>query len=279
VTTERGTHHGVPEHDALVLAGGEARRLGGADKPSLTVGARTLLDRVLAACTDASTTVVVGPRRPTCRPVRWAREDPPGGGPLAALDAGLRHVARETVLVLSADLPFLRPATVGELLAACEGADAAVAFDGRDQPLCAAYRLEPLRRELALLHGEYGTLRDLPLRLLLPQLTVHRLISRDALDCDTWEDLAAARARIREHGTVLDEWIEAVKAELGIEIEIDTAQLLDLARDAAHSVARPAAPLSTFLVGYAAAKQGGSPEAIAEAARRIEALAARWQAE
>lgn len=279
MTTDHGTHEHASGYDALILAGGDARRLGGADKPSLTVGARTLLDRVLAACPDAAATVVVGPRRPTRRPVTWAREDPPGGGPLAALDAGLRHVRSGTALVLSADLPFLRRSTVGELLTAGEGVDAAVAHDGRDQPLCAVYRAESLRRELALLHGEYGTLRDLPLRLLVPQLTVRRVTSADALDCDTWEDLATARARIREHGSVLDEWIEAVKAELGIEIDVDTALLLDLARDAAHSVARPAAPLSTFLAGYAAAKGDGSPEAIAEAARKIEALADRWQAE
>jgi molybdopterin-guanine dinucleotide biosynthesis protein A len=279
VSSDFGTPDARSGYDALVVAGGEARRLGGVDKPALTVGARTLLDRVLAACRDAATTVVVGPRRPTCRPVTWAREDPPGGGPLAALDAGLRRVTSRTVVVLSADLPFLRRSTVGELLTAADGADGAVAFDGRDQPLCAAYRAEPLRRELALLHGEYGSLHNLPFRLLLPQLDVRRVVSRDALDCDTWEDLAAARARIREHGTVLDEWIEAVKAELDIDVELDTAQLLDLARDAAHSVARPAAPLSAFLVGYAAAQSDGSPEAIAEAARKVEALAARWRAE
>ncbi|MGW0901366.1 NTP transferase domain-containing protein, partial [Streptomyces goshikiensis] len=40
-------------YDAIVLAGGAARRLGGVDKPALPVGARTLLDRVLDACPDA----------------------------------------------------------------------------------------------------------------------------------------------------------------------------------------------------------------------------------
>ncbi|MFB8367078.1 DUF6457 domain-containing protein, partial [Streptomyces sp. NPDC055929] len=54
---------------------------------------------------------------------------------------------------------------------------------------------------------------------------------------------------------------------------------LDLARDAAHGVARPAAPLTTFLVGYAAARAGGGPEAVAEASRKAAALAARWAAE
>ncbi|NED17374.1 NTP transferase domain-containing protein, partial [Streptomyces sp. SID9913] len=42
-----------PEHtpyDAVVLAGGAARRLSGADKPGVHVGGRALIDRVLAAC-------------------------------------------------------------------------------------------------------------------------------------------------------------------------------------------------------------------------------------
>ncbi|MFE2531932.1 DUF6457 domain-containing protein, partial [Streptomyces sp. NPDC059371] len=39
---------------------------------------------------------------------------------------------------------------------------------------------------------------------------------------------------------------------------------------------RPAAPLTTFLVGYAAARAGGGPEAVAEASRKAAALALRW---
>jgi hypothetical protein len=57
---------------------------------------------------------------------------------------------------------------------------------------------------------------------------------------------------------------------------VDTGVLLDLARDAAHGVARPAAPLTTFLVGYAAAKAGGGPEAVREAARKAADLAVLW---
>ncbi|MYU19520.1 NTP transferase domain-containing protein, partial [Streptomyces sp. SID8361] len=55
-------------YDAVILAGGAARRLGGVDKPALRVGGRALLDRVLDACRGAGRTVVVGPRRPTVRP-------------------------------------------------------------------------------------------------------------------------------------------------------------------------------------------------------------------
>ncbi|MFJ9030883.1 NTP transferase domain-containing protein [Streptomyces sp. NPDC102274] len=270
-------------YDAIVLAGGAAKRLGGADKPGVRVGGRSLLDRVLAACEGAARTVVVGGRRPTVRPVRWAREDPPGGGPVAALDAGVRCAEADTVLVLSADLPFLGESTVRRLIGTLDstGREGALLTDadGRDQPLVAAYRAEPLRRELALLATEYGSLPGLPLRLLVQELDLAR-VDADPLasfDCDTWEDISTARARIREHGTVLDEWITAVKDELGIELDVDTRLLLDLARDAAHGVARPAAPLTTFLVGYAAAKAGGDgPEAVAEAARKAVALALRW---
>ncbi|WP_405868605.1 NTP transferase domain-containing protein [Streptomyces sp. NBC_01515] len=268
-------------HDAIVLAGGAARRLGGADKPGLRVGGRALLDRVLTACADAGTTVVVADPRPTVRPVRWAREEPPGAGPVAALDAGLRCTTAEAVVVLSADLPFLEVATVRRLLTALRSSGAEGVLltdaDGRDQPLVAAYRASALRRELAALTDEHGSLTGLPLRRLTGALELTRVPDPVAsFDCDTWDDLATARARIREHGHVLDEWISAVKDELGIDLDVDTGILLDLARDAAHGVARPAAPLTTFLVGYAAAQGRGGPEAVAEAARKAAALALRW---
>ncbi len=274
--------------DAVVLAGGAARRLGGADKPALRVGGATLLDRVLDACAGAGSTVVVGPRRPTARPVVWTREEPAGGGPLPALEAGLRLTAAGTVLVFAADLPFLGAATAAALLAALRAAGPDVDGvlladpDGRDQPLAAVYRRAALTRELALIAAEHGGLANLPLRLLTGELTLERLPDtggRASFDCDTWEDLFTARTRIREHGRVLDEWISAVKADLGIDLDVDVAALLDVARDAAHGVARPAAPLTTFLVGYAAARAGGGPEAVADAARRAAALATRWAAE
>ncbi|MFE2459919.1 NTP transferase domain-containing protein [Streptomyces sp. NPDC059402] len=292
-----GTGPGPAGYDAVVLAGGAARRLGGADKPGLRVGGRALLDRVLAACAGARTTIVVAEPRPTARPVTWAREDPPGGGPLAALAAGVRHTTAEHVLVVSADLPFLVGPTVGRLLSALAAGDADGVLltdaDGRDQPLVAAYRASALRRELAALARDRADrsaraadapdtadLTGLPLRRLTGALRLTRLPDAvAAFDCDTWDDIATARARIREHGHVLDEWISAAKDELGIDLDVDTKVLLDLARDAAHGVARPAAPLTTFLVGYAAGRARGGPEAVAEAARKAAALAVRWAEE
>ena len=78
---------------------------------------------------------------------------------------------------------------------------------------------------------------------------------------------------------MLDDWIAEAKSELGIDLEVDVAGLLDMTKDVAHGVARPAAPLTAFLVGYAAAQAGGGPGAVAEANRKVTALVGRWAAE
>jgi len=71
----------------------------------------------------------------------------------------------------------------------------------------------------------------------------------------------------------MDTWIEAVCAELGIDVAVDVDLILDVAKDAAHNVERPAAPVSTYLLGVAIA-QGQDPNTAAE---KISALAKQWQ--
>lgn len=63
----------------------------------------------------------------------------------------------------------------------------------------------------------------------------------------------------------LHEWADKLAAALHIEPDFDMAQILDLAGDAAHAVVRPAAPITTFLVGFAAGRAGGTPENLNEA--------------
>ncbi len=76
--------------------------------------------------------------------------------------------------------------------------------------------------------------------------------------------------------TTLDSWTAAVCADLGIEpAAVDLRKILDLARDVAHQVERPAAPVTAFLVGLAIG--AGSPAD--EAMRRVLALADGWEAE
>ncbi len=75
----------------------------------------------------------------------------------------------------------------------------------------------------------------------------------------------------------LHNWIDELMDALDIEVEMDAGLVLDVARAAAHQVQRPAAPVSTFLLGYAAALAGGKAETVEELAGRVVALADRWE--
>ena len=77
----------------------------------------------------------------------------------------------------------------------------------------------------------------------------------------------------------LHDWIDELMDALDVEVEFDEALVLDVARQAAHRVQRPAAPLSTFLLGYAAALAGGETEAVENLAGRVIDLANRWEGE
>ena len=80
--------------------------------------------------------------------------------------------------------------------------------------------------------------------------------------------------------TAVARWVEAVEAELALPAgSIDVTEVLDLARDAAHHVARPAAPVTTYLVGYARglAASSGRPTPDEQVAERVSRLALDWQ--
>jgi hypothetical protein len=71
----------------------------------------------------------------------------------------------------------------------------------------------------------------------------------------------------------LDDWVSAVCAEFGLDPAVAADVVLDVARDVAHGVERPAAPLTTYLLGRAVA--AGVP--LDDAAARISRLAANWR--
>lgn len=73
----------------------------------------------------------------------------------------------------------------------------------------------------------------------------------------------------------LEAWVRELSAALDVDPAATDVQLvLDLARDAAHGVARPAAPLTTFLVGLAAGRRGAEQTDVAEAATVAQRLLA-----
>lgn len=184
-------------YDAVVLCGGGSRRMGGGDKTALPLGETTLLDRVLAAAAGAGQTIVVGSARATTRPVRWTREQPPGGGPAAALSCGLSLVTAPLVVVLAGDLPFVTPGTVSRLLAAARP-DGVVMVDdaGRLQWLLSCWPSELLRA--VLLGDQAGRSLHEQLRSLTPASLTAAAGRPEWFDCDDPASLVAAKELLDE---------------------------------------------------------------------------------
>jgi molybdopterin-guanine dinucleotide biosynthesis protein A len=157
------------------------------DKALVVLEGVTLLDRVLAATGDALSTVVVGPVRDACRPVDWTLEDPPSGGPVAGIAAGLAFGSAPVIVVVSCDLPWLTKADVSRLVDGLGGHDGHGLRDthGREQQLAAAYR----RTALADAITRIGDPRDKSVRRLVKELDlVWSEPTRAGDDVDTWSD-------------------------------------------------------------------------------------------
>ncbi|WP_193596948.1 DUF6457 domain-containing protein [Microbacterium sp. YJN-G] len=75
----------------------------------------------------------------------------------------------------------------------------------------------------------------------------------------------------------LDEWAAALRERFGLDAaDVPIALILDLARDVANGVARPAAPFSAFVAGLVAGRAGGTPEQVREAVGGVVELALAW---
>ncbi|WBC13095.1 NTP transferase domain-containing protein [Micromonospora sp. WMMA1998] len=189
---------------AVLLSGGAARRMRGVDKPARLVGGRPMLHRVLEAVAGADERIVVGPAGPVPAGVRVTREEPPGGGPVAATAAGLALLGpgTTTVALLAADLPLLTASAVDGLRRALDGSRAGLACyvdgDGRRQQLCGVWRATAVRAALDRLAAERGgTVDGASVRGLLAGVAVREVAWTGSgpppwFDCDTDEDVRRA---------------------------------------------------------------------------------------
>ncbi|KGJ77504.1 hypothetical protein GY21_07705 [Cryobacterium roopkundense] len=197
----------APTVDLIVLAGGRGSRLGGAVKPAVEVAGRTLLSRVLDARDLVRRVVIVGPEE--ARPAAgaadtlWALEDPPFGGPVAGIAAGLTALENDRpdwLLVLACDLPWAADAarsllaTLADLPHAVQGIYLEDA-NGQAQWLAGAYRTEALIEAMNSLESR---VQGASMRQLLGGLTLRGI--RDeagaARDVDTWQDVLDSTARL-----------------------------------------------------------------------------------
>lgn len=178
----------------MVLTGGGAVRLDGADKASVELGGLTLLEHALGALVDIDDVVVVGDPVPTSRPVTFTREDPHGGGPAAGLLAGLRCFPHPPIwlVVLAVDMPLVTSWTIRRLREAASFDGAALIDEGRRlQYLCAVYLVASLERARPSYEDEHGlAMRDLVSTLRLEHVPA---VGSESQDVDTWEDLRRLR--------------------------------------------------------------------------------------
>lgn len=198
--------------DVVVLAGGTGRRLGGVSKADVLVGGRRMIDHLLdglASLRPAPGRVVVVAPAEVVLPGRVGRalEDPPLGGPVAGIAAGLSEAARLAGLdgevpapwtaVLSCDAPgawSALPALTARASLIPGALDAEVEavvarIDGVGQPLLALYRTACLTARVA--PGGVA-LRDVSVRRTLAGLRTEEVeVDRVARDLDTWTDIDA----------------------------------------------------------------------------------------
>jgi len=191
-------HHDI----ALILAAGEARRMG-SPKQALEWAGSPLLIRALHTAQSAELwpVVVLGAHRDLVEPLlppEVERVIHPGwaAGMGSSLVAGLRAVlerhAPERVTIMVCDQPLIAAEELKRLVASCRGVDAAAAaYEGTlGTPACfarssfpALLALGPVQGARRLLRG--GTLSVVPVPM-----------ERAALDLDTPEDVAQARAAL-----------------------------------------------------------------------------------
>ncbi|MDO4242300.1 MAG: NTP transferase domain-containing protein [Actinomyces sp.] len=204
--------------DALVLAGGTGRRLGGASKPDVVARGARLIDHLLTGLENLrgrgviNRVVVVAPSEVALPDgVLRALEDPPLGGPVAGIGAGLARLSETAgrdgpapvTAVLTCDAPEswrALPVLLSALQAAPH-APGACTHDGTSpQYLLGVYR----REEILSVMGP-GSLRDVSVRSVLGRLRPLAVdlgeLAPAAHDLDTWPQVHAW-----DRGSGLEGW-------------------------------------------------------------------------
>jgi molybdopterin-guanine dinucleotide biosynthesis protein A len=156
----------VPRTGALILAGGQSRRMG-RDKAELRLpppdGPR-VIDHVIKALAEVvarqDIIIVGGDREMLGLPT--APDVLAGQGPLVGLYSGLRQTMRDWNFAVACDLPLLQPTLLRGLLSlADDGYDAIVPMLGKGQTTCALYHRRILPTIERLLAEDVRSLREL----------------------------------------------------------------------------------------------------------------------
>lgn len=191
---------------ALLLAGGESRRMG-IDKALIEFGGEPLIGRIsrrLSAWFAEVLVITNHPERYAFLGLPTVSDRTPGLGPLGGLEAGLSACHHEHAFLCATDMPFLHEGLVRHLVGLAPGYQVVVPqVGGAYEPLHAVYSrscLPPIRQRLAA--------RDLPVIGLYDEVCI-RMVTCQALaafgdakrlffNCNTPHDILQARAWERE---------------------------------------------------------------------------------
>ncbi len=238
------------------------------DKPALTVGGRRMVDIAVDAVSNCRRTILVGPTR-TGMPenVVQTRESPAGGGPVAALAAGLRSLddsadskdSTDLVVVVASDIPLLDSATIESLIDSVSHSQTDAVFardrEGRTQFLLGIWQKSALRSAVAQLDSTTGA----PMRRIVP--ADHLVLDVSGIeDCDTPADLLAARLAAQPSATFeVADALERIRSRLR-PLPIHRVSLSDsvgtvLAESLVAGAALPAVDISA-MDGYAVCGTG-----------------------
>ncbi len=185
-------------HAALILAGGEARRLGGIDKALLVLDGRSLLEGIIALLRPQASPIALSANGDPARFAPFGLPVLPDGafagqGPLAGVLAGLDWAAAqgaEALLTVPGDTPFIPP----DLAAALAPPPACAMSAGQVHHLVALWPV-PVRAALRRFLGDPGPrgVRDFTAGLAMRRVDFPVVAWDPFHNVNTPDDLEAAR--------------------------------------------------------------------------------------
>jgi len=153
----------MDQFEAFILAGGASSRMG-VDKSQLLIGNKSLTQHIANTLFNVSTSVTIVGRQPEDARFKSAMDVYPHWGALGGLHGALHACKSEWAFVVACDLPLITSELITRLANERNDNEAIVPIqqDGRPQPLCAFYRVDPcLERATELI--EKGLRRPLDL--------------------------------------------------------------------------------------------------------------------
>ena len=145
---------------ALLLCGGKGARLGGQDKPLLSLGSDKIIDHLLTRLKPQTGEIVISCSRNVARyeayELRIVVDEAPDEGPLGGLQSAFKAVNTEWALTCPGDIPFLTSELVTKLSLDAERQGVAVPFaDNERQNLCLLINRKR-RNELVAFYAQGG---------------------------------------------------------------------------------------------------------------------------